>query len=553
MEKIKPLSRLWRLLLNEKVEITSIYFYAILSGLLQLTVPLGVQGIIGFVLGASMVTSIYVLIFIVVLSVFFVGILQINQMKIIEKIQQKIFVKYSFQFAELIPKIDLTKNDHVYLPEKINRFFDTLSLQKGLSKILLDIPLATIQISLGLILLAFYHPAFIIFDLLLLLIIFLILNYTSKNGLKTSIEESTYKYKVVAWLQEITRVIQTLKFANNNQLNLSKTDQNVTHYLQSRTAHFKVLLFQYSALVVFKVVITAIMLLVGSLLLVNQQLNIGEFIASEIVILTVIAAVEKLISSLDSAYDVVTGLEKLATFTDIPIEKTGSIPINIVNGGVEIKMNNFSFGFKGNQPILQNINLLIPAGSIVCLSGNEGAGKSVFMKFLAGNYTEYQGTVLFNGLPSFNYEISSFRSKVGVYYNESNIFQGSIWENISLNRANFDQKDTLQLAETLGIEIFMDKVEKGLETLLEPNSSKIPNSIIKKILLLRALVHQPALLLLKEPWQGFEPKIQVNILNYIFKNTNKATIIVASNDSSFAQNCQYHIQLNNGMATITKN
>ena len=91
-------------------------FYAILNGLIQLSLPVGVQAIIGYVLGASMRASLVVLIALVVLGVLIAGIMQINQMKIIEKIQQKLFVRYSFAFAQHIPNMDLKKNDSVYLP-----------------------------------------------------------------------------------------------------------------------------------------------------------------------------------------------------------------------------------------------------------------------------------------------------------------------------------------------------------------------------------------------------------------------------------------------------
>ncbi|MFZ1328873.1 MAG: ABC transporter ATP-binding protein, partial [Chitinophagaceae bacterium] len=161
-----PVARILNLLRLERKEITAVYFYAILNGLIQLSLPVGVQAIIGYVLGASMRASLVVLIALVVLGVLIAGIMQINQMKIIEKIQQKLFVRYSFAFAQHIPNMDLKKNDSVYLPELINRFFDVPLLQKSLSKILLDIPTAVIQILFGLLLLSFYHPAFILFGVL---------------------------------------------------------------------------------------------------------------------------------------------------------------------------------------------------------------------------------------------------------------------------------------------------------------------------------------------------------------------------------------------------
>ena len=177
----KPLSRIIQLILTDRKDIVSIYFFAIMSGLVQLSLPLGVQAIISFVLGATMVTSIYVLIFVIVLGVFLVGAFQINQMKIIEKIQQNIFVRNTYLFAEVLPQIDLMKSNNYYLPEKITRFFDVMSVQKGISKLLLDIPIASIQIIFGLLLLSFYHPIFIAFGFLLLLFLVLILWFTGKK------------------------------------------------------------------------------------------------------------------------------------------------------------------------------------------------------------------------------------------------------------------------------------------------------------------------------------------------------------------------------------
>ncbi|MBK7885694.1 MAG: ABC transporter ATP-binding protein [Chitinophagaceae bacterium] len=315
------LQRIFKVIRLEKNEISSIYFYAILSGLIQLSLPLGIQSLISFVLGGSLSTSLVVLIVLVVSGVFFTGLLQVNQMKLIEKIQQKIFVRYSFGFADRIPKLNLSAVDNYYLPELVNRFFDTVLLQKGISKILLDIPAASIQIFFGLILLSFYHPVFIFFGISLITIIFIILRLAGGKGLETSIQESNYKYAVIGWLEEIARVVKSFKFSKNNTLHIGSTNKLVTGYLDRRTSHFKILLIQYWSLIAFKVLITAAMLIVGSILLVNQQLNIGQFIAAEIVLLMVITSVEKIIVNLDKVYDILTSVEKLATVIDKPIEK----------------------------------------------------------------------------------------------------------------------------------------------------------------------------------------------------------------------------------------
>ena len=170
-KRISTLARFLEILRFEKNEITSIYFYSIFAGLVQLSLPLGIQSIISFVLGGAISTSLVLMVIIVILGVFINGLLQVNQMKIIEKIEQQLFVRYSFQYAHKIPNLNQKEINDYYLPELVNRFFDTISLQKGIAKILLDIPAATIQIVFGLILLSFYHPVFIFFGISAIIIL----------------------------------------------------------------------------------------------------------------------------------------------------------------------------------------------------------------------------------------------------------------------------------------------------------------------------------------------------------------------------------------------
>ena len=552
MEKNSAVGRLWKLLVLEKQEISSIYFYAILIGLVQLSIPIGVQAIIGFVMGASMVTSIYVLIIIVVIGVLMVGVMQINQMKIIEKIQQNIFARYAFEFTETIPRLDLQKVDNYYLPEKVNRFFDTITVQKGMSKILLDIPTATIQILFGLILLSLYHPVFIVFGILLVFILWVILKISSKDGLATSMQESNYKYDVVAWLQEMARVIKSFKFSQGTQFNLQKMDANVLGYVKARTAHFKILVFQYQSLVAFKVTITSAMLIVGAYLLIHQQLNIGEFIAAEIVILTVIVAVEKLISNLDSVYDVITGLEKLASVTESSLEQDGKLDFTGNYLNTNIQLIDFSFTYPDGKKALQNINLDIPANSTVCVSGVEGSGKTTLLKLLGSNYLDFTGSFMLNNIPIRSYNLQAIRSHTGMYLNLQDLFKGSLLENISMGRKYISTEKILETAEHLGMKNFLTSLPFGLETHIDPLGRKLASTMIKKILLLRVFANEPFLLILEEPWLSLEEPIKTNMQTYLLGKHRNATVIIATNDLSFAKQCDYHIMLENGLATILK-
>ena len=545
-----PVARILNLVKLEHKEISAVYYYAILNGLIQLSLPLGVQAIIGFVLGASMRASLIVLIILVVLGVLVAGIMQVNQMKIIEKIQQKLFVRYSFAFASHIPKMDLKKTDTIYLPELVNRFFDIPVLQKSLSKILLDIPTASIQILFGLILLSFYHPAFILFGVILIILLWMILRYTGNRGLQTSIEESNYKYSVAGWLEETARVVKSIKLSKSNDFHLQKTDEQVTGYLKARNSHFRILLLQYNVLVIFKTVITAAMLVVGTQLLVNQQLNIGQFIAAEIIILLVLTSVEKLIMNLGSVYDTLTSIEKISYLTDKPIEENGSVHLNSTGSGLKLEMKNLSFRYDNEKDVLNNISLQINPGEKVCVRGKDSSGKSTLLRLMAGVYTDFKGSLLLNDVPLGNYNLDSVRSQIGVMINQQDIFYGSVWENITLGNENVTMENVNTISGKVGLTEFIATLKNGYDTVLDPTGKRLPRSVIHKILLVRALAGQPRLLLLEEPWMNFE-KNQRNQIIQLVKEIQNSTVVIVSNDEEFAGQCNNIITMNDDGSIIT--
>jgi ABC-type bacteriocin/lantibiotic exporter with double-glycine peptidase domain len=545
MTPSNPLKRIAQLVNVHKKEVISIYLFSMLSGLINLSLPLGVQTIIGLVMGATMVSSIYVLIFLVVLGVFLVGVLQINQMKIIETIQQRVFANYAFTFADTIPRMDLKKMDHYFIPEKVNRFFDTMNIQKGFAKLLLDIPMASVQIIFGILLLSLYHPLFILLGIFLIIILGLIFNLTSKRGISTSIEESNFKYEVVGFFNEMGRTLKSFKFSQGSDLNLAKTNTHTRGYLEARTQHFQVLLFQYKTLIFFKVSLTILMLTLGTYLLIEQQLNIGEFIAAEIVILMVIGAVEKLITSLDSAYDVITGLEKIASVTESPIEHSGTMELD-VQKGLDIQMTGFSFTFDSSKKVLDSISLRFKPGQKISITGPEGSGKSILLRMFTGNYQDFQGSFQINHFAIQNYALESLRKYTGVLLHGQEIFGGSLWENISLGQQAISGELILKKANELGFEDLLSHFPEGFDSKIEPIGKKTPQTIVRKILLLRALCGDKKLLLLEEPWAGLDKQSKENLQKYLLSRPSDTTVIVVTEDAEFNRLTDQQINMRHG-------
>ncbi len=528
-KKISPIvaaRKLIAILQLDKKEVSAIYIYAILAGLVQLVTPLGIQSIIGFVMAGALSTSIVVLITVVVLGVFLNGLFQIRQLQIIEKIKQKIYTRDALSFANKIPHLNIEKLDNFYLPELVNRFFDTITLQKGIERILLEIPAAFIQILFGIILLSLYHPVFIAFGIVLVVLLYVILATTFPKGFTKNLLASDYKYKTAAWLQELARVVKTFKYAKKTSLHIDKTDDLVSNYLIARTSYFKILLTQFWSLVAFKIIITAAMLIVGVYLLLNQQINIGQFIAADIVILAVISSVEKLILTLDKAYDTLTAIEKLDKIKSAELESAGT---NIIAGsnGMKIDFKNVSFNYPNGKNVLTDINVEIQAGEKVLIVGNSGSGKSTLLRLLTGTFTNFSGAIRINNIALGSYAIDSLRSNTGVLISQQDIFQGTIRDNITMGDTSITNEELYQLTKSTGLESFIGELEIGFDTDIDPAGKKLPEKIKQGILLARALFCRKTLLLLENPFDGLEATTIESVKEMMAKLENVTMLVTA--------------------------
>ncbi len=546
--KLHPFRRFFRLLNPESKDILYIYSYAIFNGLINLSLPLGIQAIINLITGGQISTSWTVLVIFVVIGIAMTGALQVFQLTISERLQQRIFTRASFEFAFRIPRIKMESVHKYYVPELVNRFFDTLSVQKGLSKILIDFSTATLQVMFGLILLSFYHPFFIFFGLALLLIVYLIFRFTGPQGLRTSINESKYKYEVAHWLEEIGRNMGTFKLAGNTDLPLKKTDDLVSSYLDARKSHFKVLVKQYINMVSFKLVVAAGLLIMGSILVIDQQINLGQFVAAEIVILLIINSVEKLILSMETIYDVLTALEKMGHVTDLPLENIEGMEIDDNDEkGMSVSIKNLYFSYPDNKkPVLKDVNVDIKAGERVCISGYNGSGKSTLLRIIAGLFEQFDGILSYNGIPVGNLNIENLRTYIGDSLHEEKLFKGTLYENISLGRPGVNTKIVMNAAEKVLLMDFVRNLKDGFNTIIDPEGKNLPDSIITKIILARSIACKSRLLLITDHLTRLDPTECGQIMNFLVKPENPWTLIVISNQSDIASKCDRVVLMKDG-------
>jgi len=531
-EHISPIGRLFRLMKSERREIKYIYFFAVLVGLVNLALPLGIQSIISLISGGMLMESIIVLTIGITAATGFAGYIQILQLSYVEVLQQRVFAKAAYEFSYRIPKIKLEAISKEYGPELVNRFFDVLNIQKSLPKFLIDITSALLQILFGLILLSFYHQFFIFFGFLLVVIIIIIIYFSGSKGLSSSITESKYKYKVAYWLEELARNMTTFKLAGYTNLTIDKTDHYLSNYIIARQKHFKVLMTQYVSIIAFKTFITGSLLVLGGLLVFQNQINIGQFIAAELIIVLIISSVEKLINTLDIVYDLLTGLDKVGHVTDLPLEDPKGISLNNIANHEDftLELKGLSYKFDGSEKqVLHNINFTLKAGEKICIAGQNNSGKTTLIKIITGLYHQYQGQFSYNKMPMRDINIYSYRDTIGENISHDEIFEGTIEENITVGKGDITLENMMWAIEKVGLSEFLLQQPHGLRTKLVGGGNGLASNIRQKFILARSIAEKPKLLVMDDEFFT-EPNEKIAVIDLLFKKENAWSLVMVTND-----------------------
>lgn len=565
---MSPVVRLWTLLVRERRDVWLVFGYAALAGLFSLALPLSIQQIVQLVSGRMLLQPTYLLVAFVLLGTLGVGILQVMQLAVVENIQQRVFTRLALEFSFRVPRLRYDVALREDLPEVMNRFFETVIIQKSLSKLLLDLSAALLTILFGLVLLTLYHPYFTFFSAALVIGLGVILWITGPKGIDTSIRESKYKYKVVHWLEEMARAITAFKFSGRSALPVERMDELVSGYLKYRKLHFRVLVQQTISVVGFKTLVVGTLLVLGIALVQGNQITLGQFVASEIVIILVLAGIEKLIASLATVYDVLTAVDKLGHVTDLPLEPAGGFALPTAASvaapvadqgmgrradvssppqGLALSARGLTFRYApGAEPAVRDLTLEVRPGERVGITGYDGSGQTTLLKLFGGLVDGYEGAVAVNGMPLRDLDRVAYRAAVGQLLSPTDLFDGTVEENITVGRTHVSPGDVLRALERVGLGDWVREQPSGLRTQISNGGRALPTHVVSRLLMAQAVVGRPRLVVVDDYYQNIEPDSRQQLVHCLMDRREPWTLLLVSHDPQFLAACDRVLVLEGG-------
>jgi putative ABC transport system ATP-binding protein len=488
-----PSDRVMSLLRLERSDAFTLLVYAVFIGLTTLAVPVAVQAMVNTLSFGTLIQPLVVLGLIVLGCLGLSGLLRALQTVVVERLQVRLFVRAATEFAHRLPRISIEAFHRVHPPERVNRFFDVITAQKAVAALATDGLLLVLQASMGMLLLAFYHPFLLAFAVLLLALVASIVFGLGRRGVSTAIDESALKYDIVAWLEGVAR--SPVAFRHNPELALERTDDLARRWIDARKKHFSVVFRQSVGALTLQAFASATLLVTGGLLVQQGELTIGQLVAAEIVVTMVVAGVAKLGKHLETYYDLATALEKIAGVTELDLERTGGARALSGRGPSRLDLVGVSWASPNGRVIHDGVNLCVEPSAKVAVLAAHGAGKSVLADLVYGLREPSSGTVLVDGIDLRELSLGELRRNVALV-RDVEIFDGTIAENVTVGRVDVSLEDVHRALVAVGLADDVLRLRQGVRTELVAGGAPLSPGQATRLVLARALAARPRLIVI---------------------------------------------------------
>lgn len=538
---LMPFQRVVKLLSFEKQDILLLLYLTAAYGVLGIATPVAVQAMVNIVTMGGILQPLYVVGVILFCLLALSGAIYAIESFLVEMIQRRIFVRYSLQIAQNTSQIHISVYDQFNPVELVNRYFDIQTVQKSMATLLTVGLTALLQGLIGSIVLLFYSLYFGILVILMLIVLWVIVFGLGKPAEETAIKESKAKYEMAAWLETIARNKWLSKFYGAKQRNTANTAQLAEGYLLVRAKHFKVLMMQLIGAVGLYALIGTGMLILGGTLVIKGQINLGQFVAAELIIFGVLSAFVRFVTKLEYFYDLLAAVDKLGVLETLPLERSGEHQPG-QEGYTELKVHALTFQHADQAALVKNLSFSLRRGESLALMGGLGSGKTTLLELIMGMRQPGQGHISYNDIDVRQLDLSHLRDRIGVA-NKVEWQHGSILDNLKLQRPEVSLDQVIELLQVLGLWQEISKLPNGIETVLTDFGAPMTHTQLQRLMLARAMLGKPDVLMIDGLLDQLSQDELDQVLMLLKRHQQDWMVLITTRYQHIAQQCKQVIDL----------
>lgn len=540
-----PLRRLLALLRPEAPDIWIVVVYSLTIGILMLATPLAVESLVNTVAFGGLAQPVIVLSLLLFTCLGFAALLTALQTYVTEIIQRRIFVRVAADLAYRLPRVRVEVFDRSHGPELVNRFFDVLTVQKVSASLMMDALSIFLAALIGLVVLAFYHPFLLGYDILLLSSLTFLVYNLGRGGVRTSVDESLAKYKVQSFLEELARQPMAFKLAGGPAHALERIDGLARAYVLARQDHFRVLIRQICFMLGLQAVANTSLLGLGGWLVVAGQLTLGQLIAAEMIVTAIVGSAAKMGKHLENYYDLMAAVDKLGHLIDLPLERQGGESFPRMDRPAALRVEGVDFEFEDDRPVLAGTTFAVAPGERVAVVGVSGSGKSTLVELIFGLRSPKNGHILLDDVDLRDLRLESLRDQVAAVQTLE-IFEGTLIENVRTGRRDVSLARVRESLEIVGLLDEVMALPDGLQTRLQTGGAPLSGGHAMRLLIARAIAGRPRLLVLDETIDNMDVHVRDQIISALFDRAAPWTLVVVTHNPDVSCRCDRKILLARG-------
>lgn len=357
--------------------------------------------------------------------------------------------------------------------------------------------------------------------------------------------------KATSILHDIIKGIRVVKSFGNEEREIEKFS-NVSRKLADISAsNEKYWAVTFPLVANFMALGEFLVLIIGGKMVLDGTLTLGELTRFNLYLAYLYTPLRWMSMFPRRLADCTTSLVKIYEILDDDLESSNTDSSLTIDAGKDIDFQNVTFGYKSYEPVLKNVNIHIKPGEMIGLVGHSGAGKSTIINLCMRLYDPGIGKITIGGVDIKSIPPKELRDNIGVVFQETYLFSGSIYENIAYAKPDASPDEVIAAAKAANAHEFVTKLPDGYNTVIGENGHSLSGGERQRISIARAILKNPKILILDEATSSLDPETEIKIQEALARLIEGRTTIAIAHRLATLKNADRLVVIEKGRVAET--